>query len=155
MFYTASWPHIHTHVYLHTKTADTNIRHTTLIINPGKEGGVGNVCKPKFRRQEEWTSIIPSAIFLQLPFNNNSNSSRHKHINVGLFLSSLSSPERHCVWEVSQVPLSMDVEPSVPDTCAKGSGHCQGQTELDESQWDWKVLISQSRDYSSIQAWVN
>lgn len=28
---------------------------------------------------------------------------------------------------------SKAIEPSVLDTCAEGSGHCQGQTELDES----------------------
>lgn len=29
--------------------------------------------------------------------------------------------------------LRRGIEPSVVDTCAKGSGHCQGRTELDES----------------------
>lgn len=54
---------------------------------------------PKFRRPDEWNSIISQhSTFLKLPFDNNTFSCRHKQNHrAALFLTGLSPPQRFIV----------------------------------------------------------
>lgn len=122
----SNYPYNHKHPCTHSAT-------TSSLNTRGELGQEACASSAGKRNEAQLSPPTTSLLFLQLPSNNNTNSSRRKHIHVALFLSGSSSPGSYCVYEVSRVARSRGRELSVQDTYAKGSAHCQGWTELDES----------------------